>query len=267
MNSYLKTTLAAGAGALMVVGLSACGNNSGSQNGQNASQNSSASDNATMSSNANGESSSSMSGNSAHMSDNASGMSGNNKMEQSETASADSKNGGTNWFGGPIYTGEPALKATAALVRAGGGADDFQFSTALVSMLGQETVNAEVAKLQKQYGKDKVSSFLKGMTFAIKDGLKRATEADIKLPEPADLKGTDLAGALVDAGTAPDGTFWAGYLFDHAISHKLHNQVMADIDAKFSHESDKNTHRILNQAMYDVAQALGKTNVKLASLH
>lgn len=173
-----------------------------------------------------------------------------------------------NWFGGPIYTGAPALGATAALVKAGGGAQNFKFSTALVSMLGQKTVNAEVAKLNKQYGKEAVGRFLHGMTFTVKDGLKRATEAGVKLPAaPAGLKGAKLARTLVSAGTAPDGTFWAGYLFDHAISHKLHNQVMADIDAKFGHGADENTHKILNQAMYDVAQALGERKVKLASLH
>ncbi|HET7267238.1 MAG TPA: hypothetical protein VFJ15_03955 [Oleiagrimonas sp.] len=173
-----------------------------------------------------------------------------------------------NWFGGPIYNGAPSLKATAALVRAGGGAENFSFATALVSMLGQKTVNAEVAKLNKQYGEEAVNNFIAGMDFAVTDGLKRATEAGIALPEaPADLKGTKLATALVGAGTTPDGTFWSGYLFDHALSHKLHNLVMADIDAKLSHGADKNTHKILNQAMYDVAQALGQHEVKLASLH
>ncbi len=175
---------------------------------------------------------------------------------------------GTNWFGGPIYNGAPALKATAALVRAGGGVGHFKFSTALVSMLGQKTVNAEVAKLTRQYGKKDVQGFIHGMTFAVNDALKRATEQGIKLPAaPANLKGPALAKGLVQAGTAPDGTFWAGYLFDRAISHKLHDQVMADIDARFSHAADKNTHKILNQAMYDVAHALGDNSVKLASLH
>jgi hypothetical protein len=42
---------------------------------------------------------------------------------------------------------------------------------------------------------------------------------------------------------------------------------MADVDAKFGHANDENTHKILNQAMYDVAQALKMKDVKLASLH
>lgn len=174
---------------------------------------------------------------------------------------------GDNWFGGPVYNGEPALAATAALVKAGGGAHHFDFATALVAMLGKDTVNKEVAKLDKQYGEKEVKTFLSGMTFAINDGLKRATEAGVKLPPPANLSGPALAKALVQAGTAPDGTFWSGYLFDEAISHNLHNQVMGDIDAKFSMAADATTHKILNQAMYDVAQALGMKDVKLASFH
>lgn len=174
----------------------------------------------------------------------------------------------TNWFGGPIYSGEPNLAATAALVKAGGGADNFDFSKALVSMLGEKTVNAEVAKLSKQYGDQNVKDFVSGMTFAVQDALKRATAQGVKLPDPpADLKGEALAKGLVQAGTAPDGTFWSGYLFDQALGHPLHDIVMADIDAKAGHPADQNTHKILNQAMYDVAQALGMKDVKLADLH
>lgn len=180
---------------------------------------------------------------------------------------AGNQQAGDNWFGGPVYNGQPDLAATAALVQAGGGADNFDFSKALVAMLGEKTVNAEVAKLTQQYGKQNVDDFVNGMTFAVKDALKRATEQGIKLPAPTDAKGAKLAGALVDAGTAPDGTFWSGYLFDHALSHALHNEVMADIDAKDGQAADGNVHKVLNQAMYDVAQALGKKNVKLASFH
>jgi hypothetical protein len=173
-----------------------------------------------------------------------------------------------NWYGGPAYTGKPALTATAALVRAGGGADHFSFPQALVAMLGKKTVNAEVAKLNKQYGKKEVQHFLDGVTFDVKDGLKRATEAGVTLPSaPANLKGAKLAKTLVKAGTAPDGTFYTGYLFDHALSHKLHVQVMKDVNMQLDPGSNLVTHKILNQAMYDVAHALGDNSVKLASLH
>lgn len=175
---------------------------------------------------------------------------------------------GTNMFGGPIYSGAPALTVTAALVKAGGGAESFSFSKALVSMLGEKTVNQEITKLTQQYGKDQVNTFITGMNYAVNDALKRATEQGIKLPAaPADLQGVALARTLVTAGTAPDGVWWSGYLFDHAISHNLHNQVMEDINTNVSPQADLTTHKILNQAMFDVAQALGHKHVKLASLH
>lgn len=174
---------------------------------------------------------------------------------------------GMNWFGGPVYTGEPALAATAALVKAGGGPENFSFAKALVSMLGADVVNAEVANLTKIYGEADVTNFVEGMDFAVAAGLKRATEAGVKLPDPPkDLVGVNLAKALVKAGTV-DGTFWSGYLFDVALSHDLHNAVMGDVEAEKDSRTDLNIHKILNRAMYDVAQTLGVEGVKLAPLH
>lgn len=174
----------------------------------------------------------------------------------------------TNWFGGDVYDGAPALPVTAALVKAGGGADNFNFATALVSMLGEDTVNAEVAKLTKQYGQENVNSFIKGMTFAVNSAIKHATKAGVVLPKaPKKLQGVELAKTLVEAGTDANGVWWSGQLFDKALSNKIHVAVMVDIDSTLGHEADRMTHRILNQAMYDVAQALGYKNVKLASLH
>lgn len=183
-------------------------------------------------------------------------------------ATAQAEEPAQNMFGGPVYAGAPDLALTAALVHAGGGADHFGFDKALVSMLGEKTVNAEVEKLTKQYGKESVEDFIKGMTWAVNDALKRATEAGVKLPEvPKELTGATLAKALVKAGTTPDKTWWAGYLFDKLLSNKIHNIVMADINREISVEADSNTHKILNQAMYDVAQALGEKDVKLAKFH
>ena len=39
-----------------------------------------------------------------------------------------------------VYLGAPALDVTAALVKAGGGAENFSFAKALVSMLGEKNV-------------------------------------------------------------------------------------------------------------------------------
>lgn len=173
-----------------------------------------------------------------------------------------------NWYGGPVYHGQPALKVTAALVKAGGGAANFSFPKALVAMLGEKTVNAEAAKLTKQYGKKQVDMWLNGMTYAVKEGLRQATAAGVKLPAaPADLTGTKLAATLVKAGLSSNDTFWAGLMFDHALSHKLHDAVMANINQTKGGFHDMVVHKITNQAMYDVAHALGMNHVRLATLH
>ncbi len=172
-------------------------------------------------------------------------------------------------YGGPVYSGAPALNVTAALVKAGGGAANYSTATALVSMLGKPTVDAEVAKLSKQYGADAVTTWLKTFDFAVKDALKIATAAGIKLPAPAPLEGKALAEALIKAGTDSAGYFQIEFLLDKAVSHSIHNQVMDDIDKApgLGGKADLQYHQISNQAFYDVAQALGMTSVKLAPVH
>lgn len=174
-----------------------------------------------------------------------------------------------NMFGGQAYTGSPNLALTAALIKAGGGADNFSVATALVNMLGEKTVNAEVKKLTKQYDKTKVNNWLKGTDGVVALALKHATAKGISLPQPADLSGADLAKALVKAGVTSDGTFWAGHFYDVLVSHGIHNAVMKDVNTnpKLGAAFDRNVHLISNQAFYDVAQALGMKDVKLASLH
>jgi hypothetical protein len=173
-------------------------------------------------------------------------------------------------FGGPVYSGAPALSVTAALVAAGGGPAKYSTAAALVAMVGKPTVDAEVAKLTKQYGAANATQWLKTFDFAVGDALKIATAAGVKLPAPdPKMTGKMLATTLVSAGTAPDGTFQIEFLLDKAVSHKIHVQVMNDIDnnAAYGKKADLMYHTISNQAFYDVSQALGAKSVKLAPLH
>jgi hypothetical protein len=162
-------------------------------------------------------------------------------------------------FGGPVYTGPPALNVTAALVMAGGGPAKFSTAAALTAMVGKATVTAEVAKLTKQYGAMEVAQWL-----------KIATAKGIKLPaaDPK-LTGKALATTLAKAGTDSDGVFQIELLLDKAVSHGIHVQVMNDIDKApgLGKKADLDYHMISNQAFYDVAQALGATTIKLAPLH
>jgi len=171
-----------------------------------------------------------------------------------------------NKYGGPIYSGPPALGVTASLVKAGGGAKNFSIVTAFKSMVGPKMASAELTKLTKQYGKTRAMRFITVFDFAVNDSLKIATAAGVKLPM-ATMGGKELAGGLVKAGLDSKGTFWTGYLLDKAVSHKIHMKVMDDIEAKWGEDADKDYHRISNQAHYDLAKAFMMKNVKLAPLH
>ena len=169
-------------------------------------------------------------------------------------------------YGGPVYNGAPALAVTASLVQAGGGADGFSIATALTSMVGPDLVKAEVGKLTKQYGKARVGSWITVFNFAVTDALQKATAAGVTLPD-ATLSGKDLAATLVKAGLDKKGTFYTEFLLDKAVTHKIHEAVMGDIDTKYGAKADTDYHRITNQAMVDLAHALGAKTVKVASLH
>ncbi len=195
-----------------------------------------------------------------------SGSMANSSSMKSAPGSNMTEKGGDR-FGGPSFKGAPNLAATAALVKAGGGAANFSTATALTSMVGGPTVSKEVAKLTKQYGKAETTQFLKTFDYAVTDSLKVATAAGVKLPAPAPVMGKALAAAVVKSGTTSDGTFWTGWMLDHAVSNKIHDKVMDDIDKKYGVAADANYHKISNQAFYDLAQALGATNVKLAAFH
>jgi hypothetical protein len=196
----------------------------------------------------------------------------NNSMKTPGVSSMHMKSVPQNEFGGPMYTGKPDLPLTVAFVQAGGGPGNFSLVTALNSMLGADMVNQEVAKLTNQYGKQRVQNWVKGINYAVKITLQTVKEKGMQLPSPANLQGKELAMALVKAGTVmsntpANNTFWAGLLFDRLLSHPIHEKVMAKSDQNYSKAWDGNYHQITNQAMYDLAQALGMPNVKLAPYH
>ncbi len=172
---------------------------------------------------------------------------------------------GMDRYGGPIYRKSTDLPTTNAFIEAGGGAGNFSAAAALTSLLGKATTDAEIDKLNAQYGQPAVKSFIDVFNFAVNDAAKIATASGVTFPAPA-LSGHKLAMQLVNDGTV-NGTFWTGYLLDHLVTHKIHDQVMSDIDTQFGPAADANYHKISNQAMYDIAQALGDKRVMLAALH
>ncbi len=167
--------------------------------------------------------------------------------------------------GGVTYTGAPDLQGAVSLVVAGGPIGKFSIVKAITALAGAATAQAEVAKLTKQYGAAKVTSFVTVQNFAVDDAVKVATAAGVKFPAPA-VKGTALAVRITKLGLV-NGTYYEGTMLDRLVSHKIHEIVMVDIDNKFGAAADGNYHLIADQAHVDLAHALGATTVKLAAYH
>jgi hypothetical protein len=169
-------------------------------------------------------------------------------------------------YSGPVYSGKPMLKVTAALVNAGGGPANFSTAKAVTAIAGAKLTNAEVAKLTKQYGQDKVGDWIKVGDFAVADALKIATAAGVKLPA-SKTTGKALGAQLVKLVLDKHSTFYVEYMLDKLLTHGIHDKVIDDIDVKFGKAADSNYHKISNQAYYDLAHALGMNKVKLADFH
>jgi hypothetical protein len=163
------------------------------------------------------------------------------------------------------YLGAPDLLAASSLVAAGGAAEHFSIVAALRSLAGKKIANAELVKLTRQYGPEKIASFVKVQNFAVDEAVRDATAAGVKFPAPT-LSGTALAVRITKHGLE-GGTYYEGAMLDKLVSHKIHEAVMDAIDAQYGAKADANYHRIADQAHYDLAQALGATSVKLALYH
>ncbi len=163
------------------------------------------------------------------------------------------------------YTGKPDLSAAISLVTAGGTPGNFSITKALTALAGPSVASAEVTKLTKQYGKGRVTSFVTVQNYAVNDAVRIATKAGVKFPTPT-MHGKVLAATVVKLGLQ-DGAYYEGVQLDHLVTHAIHEHVMDDIDQKYGAAADANYHRIADRAHYDLAHALGMTNVKLAAYH
>ncbi len=162
-------------------------------------------------------------------------------------------------FSGPgVYTGKPALQVTLSMIEAGGGPSNFQSTTLLKTLTGDK-FNAEVAKLTKQYGKQKVGNFITVFNFVINDSLRLVKQNHVALPstpDPDPHNGPALAKALWAAGQT-GSNFNVEVMLDRAVSHPIHDQVMDDIDKKYGIAVDADYHAVLNTAMHDLAAVYG----------
>jgi len=155
------------------------------------------------------------------------------------------------------FTGQPSFAVTSSMIAAGGGAKRFDAMAMVRTLAGSDT-SAEVAKLQNQYGKDDVSSFLTVMDFVVADTLKIASDKHLSLPgpNPSPSDGRALASAMYGLGVTR-GSFDVEYMLDQLVSHPVHLQIMDDIDVKYGRRADANYHKVMQTAMTDLKGAYG----------
>ena len=153
-----------------------------------------------------------------------------------------------------VYAGAPDLALTAALVKAGGGAQKFS-SLELFNVVTKGSTAAEATKLTNQFGARDVSDTFAVFDFAIDDVVRIATAKHIALPPPAPdpTDARALAVALYKAGTTTTGGWDVGYMLEHLITHPIHHIIMHDIDAKFGARKNEVFHIVLSQMMDDLA--------------
>lgn len=175
----------------------------------------------------------------------------------------------TGKFGGKVHSGAASLQLTAALLQAGGGAEDFSTRTALVNVLGEPATDQELTKLEQQYGKRAVQSWLEISDWLVTQGLVQLRNIGTELPPPPDsLKGDRLAQALVEAGVAPeDGAFWSSYYYDHLFSHGVNRVLEEDLGRRYGENRARRAYAVNNQLMYDISLQIHNSNISLAKLH
>ena len=169
-------------------------------------------------------------------------------------------------YGGGVYLGSPRLDVTSSLILAGGGIENFSIQRALRSTEGDDWTNDELQRLRDMYGREHVRVWERAFDFTIADAARRATDDGLTLPLP-DMKGRRLAMALVNAGIDEDHRFAAETLWDRAISHEVHQQVMDDIDRQYGADGNGDFHQITNRMFYDLAMHLNMQQIKLAWFH
>ena len=153
----------------------------------------------------------------------------------------------------------PSLPLTSAFVSAGGGAGSGSFSSirAFTRLLGGDQLQTELQKLRDTFGGRRVDRFVRTLDFAFIDGWQRAGQDDVKMPSPSPDSGNALVLDMIKAGTGSDGTFRMSTMMDALLTARVHGQVGADINSRYSSDAVANFEGVGNQFFADLAKSLG----------
>ncbi len=147
---------------------------------------------------------------------------------------------------------------TGALYAAGGGAGNFSTIRALNAMLGAPTVQAEMQRLQDRYD---TNTFIQEFDFAMDDAWAKAGKNDVSVSTASDLTGSQLASAIVSAGTSRR-VFTIQRLFSSLFPPQVAADVLLDLDVKYGSDASKNFREVANAFFTDTGLSLGVAALK-----
>ena len=148
---------------------------------------------------------------------------------------------------------------TGALYAAGGGAGNFSTVRALNTMLGEANVQAEMQRLQDQYGD--TGAFIEAFDFAMNDAWTKAGQANVSVRTTRELGGEQLANALITAGSQGH-MFTVQRLFGALFPPQVAADVLLDVDVKYGRDTGTNFRKIANAFFTDTGQSLGVASLK-----
>lgn len=143
---------------------------------------------------------------------------------------------------------------TGALYAAGGGAGNFSTVRALNSMLGEENVQAEMQRLQAQFGD--TDAFVQTFDFAMNDAWQKAGKANVAVRTSHELSGQQLANALISAGSQGHA-FTVQRLFGALFPPQVAADVLLDVDVKYGRDTGTSFRKVADAFFTDTGQSLG----------
>jgi hypothetical protein len=157
-----------------------------------------------------------------------------------------------------IVLAAPANAANLALAVsmniAGGGPDTFSTNKLMSALFGHDKTH-ELAMLRKKFGLKNMTTFFHVSDFAVPDAMNLVQKNNMTLPDdpvPPPEKTKALAAALYRASLDSNGKAHGDTLIINLVSRPVRDQLVGDIDKKFSSGDRQQYFAVLTQLANDL---------------
>ena len=155
----------------------------------------------------------------------------------------------------PVNAANLALAVSMNI--AGGGPDKFSTNKLMSALFGHDKVH-ELSMLRKKFGLTRMSTFFHVSDYAVPDAMNLVQKNNMTLPDdpvPPPEKTKALAAALYRASLDSSGKAQGDTLIINLVSRPVRDQLVGDIDKKFSPGERKDYFAVLTQVTNDLHSA------------